>query len=182
MPASYANESPAYQSGSDESVIKKNKLDSVTFRWRLFFISYFKFNSQAAPPTWAFASTQSGHLFSGGLDQVLIRRASIMAAVTVNLRQTNANQANAWQMSEPFLHSKQKKKNRIIFLDVSRLLANRWRPVFFLIFISFHRVSFFFRFFSFFLASSGLTQVSTHYSGPVPPFSPFCSAAVVLLF
>ena len=105
-----------------------------------------------------------------------------MAAVTVNLRQTNANQANAWQMSEPFLHSKQKKKNRIIFLDVSRLLANRWRPVFFLIFISFHRVSFFFRFFSFFLASSGLTQVSTHYSGPVPPFSPFCSAAVVLLF
>ena len=74
-----------------------------------------------------------------------------MAAVTVNLRQTNANQANAWQMSEPFLHSKQKKKNRIIFLDVSRLLANRWRPVFFFKYL-FHFIvfRFFFVFFLFF--------------------------------
>lgn len=82
-----------------------------------------------------------------------------MAAVTVNLRQTNANQANAWQMSKPFLHSKQKKKNRIIFLDVSRLLANRWRPVFFFIyFISscFVFFSFFFFFFGFFWTYAGV--------------------------
>ena len=44
MPASYANESPAYQSGSDESVIKKKQTRLGNFSLASFFS--FKFQIQ----------------------------------------------------------------------------------------------------------------------------------------
>ena len=50
MPASYANESPAYQSGSDESVIKKKqtRLGNFSLASFFYFIFQIQFTSSAS--------------------------------------------------------------------------------------------------------------------------------------